>query len=58
MVPLVPEALIPFLPGIASAAYDASFDESERPAAAAAATVLRRGELTPPYRFLASHLGG
>jgi alpha-aminoadipic semialdehyde synthase len=51
------EALLPFVPGIARARYDASFEQAELPAPAAAATVLWRGELTPAYRYLEAHLG-
>lgn len=51
------EALLPFVPGIARARFDASFEQSELPPPAAAATVLWRGELTPAYRYLETHLG-
>ena len=51
------KALLPFVPGIARADYDAAFEASELPAPAAAATVLWRGKLTPAYRYLESNLG-
>lgn len=50
------DALMPFVPGVARARYDGTFEESGLPAPVAAATLVWRGELTPAYRYLDSFL--
>ncbi len=49
-------ALQPFVAATARANYAGSFEKSGLPAPMAAATIVWRGELTPDYRYLESHL--
>jgi alpha-aminoadipic semialdehyde synthase len=51
------EALLPFVRGVALADYGGSLETAGLQAPIAAATVVWRGELTPEYRYLESHLG-
>ncbi len=52
------EALLPFVADTARASHDGTFEASGLPAPIAAATVVWRGELTPDYRYLESHVAG
>lgn len=49
-------ALIPFVPGIASADYSKSFEEIELPPEIKKAVVVYKGELTPKYEYLKKYL--
>ncbi|MCP3978540.1 MAG: hypothetical protein GY716_04285 [bacterium] len=51
------DALQPFVAAAARADYAGTFEGSGLPAPLAAATIVWRGELTPDYRYLESHLG-
>lgn len=50
-------ALSPFLPALAAADFEGTFDGSKLPPELARATVLYRGRLTDGYRYLEEHLG-
>ncbi|MFP6685975.1 MAG: bifunctional lysine ketoglutarate reductase /saccharopine dehydrogenase family protein [Polyangiaceae bacterium] len=51
------EALAPFVAPIAAIDDSGSFEDAGLPAPVAEATILWRGELTPPYRYLVDHVG-
>jgi alpha-aminoadipic semialdehyde synthase len=50
------DALIGFMPSIASADYNTSFEELDIPAPIKRAMILFKGELTPDYQYLKEHL--
>ncbi len=50
------DALIGFMPKIASADYNNSFEELDIPAEIKRATILHKGELTPDYKYLEEYL--
>ncbi|MCF6170292.1 MAG: bifunctional lysine ketoglutarate reductase /saccharopine dehydrogenase family protein [Bacteroidales bacterium] len=50
------DALVGFIPDIASANYDTSFGEMEIPAPVKRAMILFKGELTPDYKYLEEYL--
>jgi alpha-aminoadipic semialdehyde synthase len=50
------DALIGFMPQIASADYNKSFEELDIPDEIKRATILHKGELTPDYEYLKEHL--
>jgi alpha-aminoadipic semialdehyde synthase len=49
--------LEPYAAPIAYARWDANFGEAGLPAAVRAATILYRGEFTPPYQYLERYIG-
>ncbi len=49
-------ALSPFLPALATANFDASLDESGLPPELRRATIVYRGRLTEPYRYLEAEI--
>ncbi|MFH1748423.1 MAG: bifunctional lysine ketoglutarate reductase /saccharopine dehydrogenase family protein [Planctomycetota bacterium] len=52
------QTLSPFIAGLAKADYSRTLDESGLPPELQRATVVYRGELTEPYRYLEQHLLG
>ena len=50
------QALSPFIPALARAQYTAPLADSGLPPALQRGTIVYRGELTEPYRYLADHL--
>jgi len=50
------DALIGFMPQIASADYNDSFEDLDIPAEIKRATILHKGELTPDYKYLEEYL--
>ena len=50
------DALVGFMPQIASADYNASFADLDIPEEIKRATILHKGELTPDYKYLEEHL--
>ncbi len=50
------DALIGFMPKIASADYNNSFEDLDIPAEIKRATILHKGELTPDYKYLEEYL--
>lgn len=50
------DALIGFMPKIASADYNDSFEDLDIPAEIKRATILHKGELTPDYKYLEEYL--
>ena len=49
-------ALLPYLPALAAARYDATFEQSGLSPALRRATIAYRGELTPNFSYLRRHL--
>lgn len=50
------DALVGFIPAIASADYDQDFDSLKLPAEIKRAMILHKGELTPDYKYINEHL--
>ncbi len=50
------DALIGFMPALASADFDLNFDELQLPAPIKKALILHKGELTPDYKYLRQYL--
>lgn len=50
------ETLLPFVPHIAKANYDVSFEDTDLPQSLKNATILWHGELTPQYLYLEEYL--
>jgi alpha-aminoadipic semialdehyde synthase len=50
-------ALAPFLPALATADFDAPFDQLQLPEEILGAVIVHRGKLTPQFSYLADHIG-